>query len=782
MATLLIGAAVLGGAYLLSSSEPSQCIASNDTDIMASLLCKASASAVAETTMKQYVTNNMENKNISGWFVTLCQGNRVSVTGRLESSSTISQTVNQDQNISATLAQVASATQKGDSNGQDTEANNTTRINLSAAAESSLVSSSTCSATQDARFNMTNTNVDGLVVSAVQANDVTLNLLAQCMHNIAQETQQTQGLDVDVTQDASAYQEGSTMGGFLTQIFMNVLLGLVTVVVLFAAIASVKYLQIVLLAGLGVGYIVCAGFSYIKFFGSVAGIALDNKRSESVYDCQRNRYDCEVSRRRFKPSRHVLFMKPWTDPSAFISDTTVPKVPTLSGYTPLATMVDVPWNRIDACLTYAHVNRDTLQGDYNHTSADSDKWLQVYELYKTFDKRKIVLGSGEEQKPLAAVWYRKGQTYEKHILGSECDWTADSPDDKAKNFYTLQTTLPPNANDEASLGTMVVYELTTPLRTDNYDRPDRDDESELMEKGAELVSAVRIGPPLSNGGTMPIDDETDQPFRRIPYPMSKDAEVTSETTCEQWVMVTDNNENALSLGQRLSPDAATDDPTYVGSKAQEAAGSMSADVAQSIEYVVCPWTDPERQGSGGYWNPETPNSVPPPADPNNLPAKVSLRKAKASRIPTKFDLSDAVGKTDTIFPEWVFGNPMMHPEYHDNSVRMPMDCVANTAMVFHVRDTGAYLPVGRNLKTPPELFEDAMGRKEERCRTDMFIYLVVYGCILFVHLLLTVFKVFGGYFTLGTAMSALTLVAGGVGYFLLFSMYGDKDAFKLPTD
>lgn len=777
---LLIGAAVVGGAYLLSSSEPSQCIASNDTDIMASLLCKASASAVAETTMKQYVEQNMENKRVSGLFVNLCQGNRVSVSGRLGSSATISQTVNQDQNISATLAQVASATQKGDSNGQDTEADNTTRINISAAAESSQVSSSTCSATQEAKFNMVNEDVTGtFTVNAVQANNVTLNLLAECMHNIAQETQQRQGLTVDVTQDASAYQEGSTTGGFMTQIFMNVLLGLVTVVVLFAAIASVKYLQIVLLAGIGVGYIVCAGFSYIKFFGSVAGIALDNKRSESVYDCQRNRYDCQVSRRRFKPSRHVLFMKQWTNPSAFKSADTVPP---LSGYTALGAMKDVPWNRIDACLTYAHVNRETMKDGYDHTSTDTDKWLQVHEMYKTFDKRKIVLDSGEEQKPLAAVWYRKGQTYEHHILGDDfTDWTTDAAATSAKNFYTLQTTLPPKANDDASLGTLVVYELTSQLRADEYDMADRDPDSELMEDGAELVSAVRIGPSLSNGGTMPIDDETDHPFRRVPYPMSKDAQVMSTTTCEQWVMVTDDKGQALSLGQRLNPDVAND-PTYKDSAAHQAAGSMSAEVAQSIEYVVCPWTDPERQSPAGYWNPDKPDSVPQPADPTTLPANVALRKAKSARIPVKTDLSDAVGKSDTICPEWVFGNPMMHPEYHDNSHRMPMDCVANTVMVFHVRDTGAYLPVGRNLNTRPEPFEDAMGRKEERCRTDMFIYLVVYGCILFVHLLLTVYRVFGGYFTLGTAMSALTLVAGGVGFFLLISMYGDKDAFTLPTD
>ena len=776
---LLIGAAVIGGAYLLSSSEPSHCIASNDTYILASLLCKASASAVAETTMTQYVHTNMENKHMRGMFVNLCQGNRVSVTGKLGSSSTISQTVNQDQNISATLKQVASSTQKGNSNGQDTEANNHTRINISAAAESSLTSRSTCSATQDARFNMVNTDVSAtFTVSAVQANDITLNLLAECMHNIAQDTLQKQGLVVDVTQDSSAYQEGSTTGGFLTQIFMNVLLGLVTVVVLFAAIASIKYLQIVLLAGIGVGYIVCAGFSYIKFFGSVAGIALDNRRSESVYDCQRNRYDCDLSRRRFKPSRHVLFMKPWKDPSSFTTESS--GQPPLSGYTPIAAMVDVPWNRIDACLTYAHVNRQTLKNNYRHTSTASDKWLQVYEQYKTFDKRKIVLDSQEEQKPLAAVWYRKGQTYEKHILGTTCNWTTDDQKVQAKNFYKLQTTLPFKADDDASLGTMVVYELTLPLHIDECDRPDRNEASELMEMGAELVPAVRIGPPLSTGGRMPIDDDTDQPFRRIPYPMSKDAEVTTGTTCEQWVMVADVKGQSLCLGQRLGPDAT--DPTYSDSAAQRAAGSMSADVAKSIEHVVCPWTDPTRRPTGKYWNPATPDSVPQPADPNKLPDTLQLRPAVASNIPVMTDLSDAVTKTDTIFPEWVFGNPMMHPEYNNNTARMPMDCVANTAMVFHVRDTGAYMPVGRNLKTQPELFESAMGRKEDRCRTDMFIYLVVYGCILFVHLLLTVYKVFGGYFTLGTAMSALTLVAGGVGYFLLLSMYGDKDAFTPPTD
>ena len=778
----LLGAAVVGGAYLLSSSEPSQCLANNDTDILASLLCKASASAVSESTIRQYVKEDMVNERITGFWVTLCQGNRVSVSGKLGSSSTISQTVNQDQNISATLQQVASASSEGDSHGQDTEANNTTRINLNAAAESTQVSSSKCAAQQEVNMTMTNKDIGGFSVTAVQGNDITLNLLAECMHNIAQDTQQAQGLVIDVTQDASAYQKGSTLGGFVTQIFVSVILGLIMIVVVFAAIASVKYLQIVLLSGIGVGYIVCTGFSYIKFMGSVVGMTLDNRRSESVYDCERNRHDCEVSRRRFKPSRHVLFMRKWENPDTFKDKNTVPP---LTGYTPICALLNVPWDKIDACLTHAYVNRDEVENSYNVDNTDD--WNDKLDQYPTFEDRKIVMDHADNQKPLAAVWYRNTKTYEQHILGKPCDWEGDNENDKAANFYTLQTTMPPGKSDPSAKGTLVVYELATGLQSKHYDTKDPINDS-LVYGGRELVPSIPIGPRTGNGGTMPSTEGTDTPFRRVPYPRSKDVLVTTtggKTTCEQWVMVTEaSSGNPLALGQRLNPSE--DDETYTNSQADMDAGGMPSETAQLIEHTVCPWTDPDRQGLA-YWRDPTKNK------PTKLPTELQLRPASADKIPVEPDMSDVTGhinrsgdavpaKSDTIYPGWVFGNPMMNPNLTANDTTLPMDSVANTVMVFHVRDTGAYLPVGRNLVQQPELFETAMERKADKCRTDMFIYLIVYGCILFVHMLLTVFRVFGGYFSLGTAMSALTWVAGGICYFWLISMYNDKNAFTVPTD
>lgn len=766
IAAVAIGA---GASYFMASSKPSQCIAENDTNIVASMLCEATTSAVTTSALKQEVDMTLKVDKVIGLFVNICQGGIANVHGSLGSKSIISQVASQDQNLSASLQQIAHATQKAPNPNSTTKSKNNTKINVATAEKTHERVKNDCSAKQKANFTLDVGTAEGIIsVNINQVNTASLNLAAQCLYSATQSVTQKQSTTLDIKQSATAYQEGSTLGGAVTQIFMYIIMGIVLAVVVCCAIASITWLHVLLLCGIGAGYIVCSGFSYIKFMGLGGGEPLYNSMSESVRDCDANKHAFEVAKARFHLSRHICFTKPLSAKTD----------QTLSGYDYKGSITGITWQDIDAALAWAATG--TNVGQLNGAaSAYPGAIKQAVAEYKT-PKKQVVLpkvtGTGDTQtvQPLAAVWYRD-QQYEKGITSAFDLWPTSASTTAADNtkyqtwFQKLQTTPPPPGN--SATGTLQVFQLTTPISVVDVDQVQGSD-SNLVHNGAELIDArLPIGPELSNGGVMPQDPNpdgaNDKPFMRVPFPMSKDAEIsTGDTVSEQSVLVvTADSGKAMPLGQTLKELKDNDGKTI---KTPE--GMLSMVEATEIEHVICPYYQDGSKGKD-YWKPPLDKNVLKPWKTSSVRTPNIEMIRAAANPPTD---SPQAWAPESVIPAWLFGNPIMDPNISDDETP-PVDSVANTVMVFYVRDTGQYLPAGPNKDNITE-FGDLMEQKRARCRTEMMIYLIVYACILFVHIVLTFYKMFGG--AKGEIISVVTWIAGAVGFALLIYLYVKDDAFN----
>ena len=151
IAALAIGA---GASYFMASSKPSQCIAENDTNIVASMLCEATTSAVTTSALKQEVDTVLKADKVIGLFVNICQGGIANVKGSLGSKSIISQVASQEQNLSASLQQISHATQKAPNPNSTTKSKNQTKINVSTTEKTHERVKNDCSSTQKSNFTL----------------------------------------------------------------------------------------------------------------------------------------------------------------------------------------------------------------------------------------------------------------------------------------------------------------------------------------------------------------------------------------------------------------------------------------------------------------------------------------------------------------------------------------------------------------------------------------------------------------------------------------------------